>query len=1285
MRLKNVKRVVSFIIAMTMVLTLVPSVFAAAVSEFTDFPTGWSKEAMTAAVNNGLLNGRTATEIVPEGELTRAEMVTIINRAFGATIEANITSYLDVPANAWYYHEIAKGVNMQTIQGDSASIMRPDDAITREEVFTIIARALVLEDAEANCLAKFPDGEEVSDWARKFICPLISRGYLHGDENGYLMPKKNITREEFAQVMHNIVKTYFSEEGTYTTTGPDSTIIRKSGANLTNVTVDGDLIIGDGVGFGTVTLTNVTIKGRLLCRGGEKAIKLINTTVGDKVVVKDVNGIVHFENYRDEKVFDDILLITQATFLKRTTGGGGSSRPRPGATYYTVKFFDGMVKDADAIASKRVKKDESLKDTDEDITIDGIYNGEGVATTGNEITYRWVGKELYDGTFTHKVAPEYIFYNEETGAWEVFTEDTVLTEEIVGTDKVLEVYYAYKNIAAYLTNVIPVDALSTISINADYSAASRAADTTKVMLMNARDQLELGRGAIESKQEEVFTLLGNKSDGMITPEGIINKKPVSLKIVDVIPYNKIEGMVKDYVYNVLEEGTDEEITEVFGYVNNNTLASFMVDLLKDAETVKIMLGTDEIKTEFINSIKANKKFISSFITDKFDEIVTDEVIEDTLAKLYYGFDDEYDEELFEKAWPVIMEIMEDRYSDYADNLPDTENEKKAMINNLIGFYFGEESWDPEDKYEFEVDADELETLINDSIKEKIEDYLAYLNNPVGEKPTGYDMMDEIVNVEVDKYIAAMSDDELATTIADYATDYEETVKALIVDILDEDKDLIIDAVISYIEDARDKAYNHGDARTLNSLKAQSMDMLNSYQPYKDLMKAFKDKKETFDISIENVAFVNVIGNKIEDFSYEEIKPFLESNGYGPIIELMGKDENGRDVFEGMFIDSKTEYVTGLRDEVAKVEADNTVDTNYTTSLSVRIDFISIIKNMYAKVTSEAKSLFAGNSIYKYEENDALQAFVNIDWFNVFIKPTNDGRYQVSDFFSMYDAMLDTFILIDEAICWYGNPDNYPESDYPSVKAQLADDMTAYIDAVMNIVDQITTGQAIGGKYTINQLIEKVADLNNIVNALGESSVAAYGDTIKSLVDTMTNILTELGEGNLPGGYSLETVNTLCEKLKTVLAGISNEQYDAINNEASDIIKRALTKLDAMFDELDENGTIRGKSIEALVSKFAFAETIFEQYGSQIKKLISVIANADVDETEIDIDSEWMVDIFFGADEDNRFTVDNMMDMAPDKFKTDVNDYTETADETYIVDFYQVNAGDASLKAQRTIR
>jgi len=336
------RKIVSLIITIAMLVSMIPSAFAVSKSDFVDFPDGWSKEAVGAAVDNGLLQGRTSTTLEPRGNLTRAEMATIINRAFGAKIEADISDYHDVNITEWYYHEIAKAVNMQTFYGDGNGRMRPNDYITREEIFTVIARALVLESDDYSSLEKFGDESELSPWALPYASILAEKGYINGNDLGMLCPKDNITREEFAQIMHNIVKTYFTQSGTYETTGPDCTLIRESGVTLKDMTVEGDLILGDGVGNGKVTLENVTIKGRLLCRGGEDRVQLIKTTVGEKVVVKDVNGTVNFHNYRDEAPFKGIVEITPATFLTRPTGGGGFSGGSGGGsstTKYTVKII----------------------------------------------------------------------------------------------------------------------------------------------------------------------------------------------------------------------------------------------------------------------------------------------------------------------------------------------------------------------------------------------------------------------------------------------------------------------------------------------------------------------------------------------------------------------------------------------------------------------------------------------------------------------------------------------------------------------------------------------------------------------------------------------------------------------------------------------------------------------------------------------------------------------------------------------------------------------------------
>lgn len=294
----------------------------------------WATEALNAAVKNQILYGKENGNLDPEANLTRAEMAAIIVRAFGANIKTDISRFSDVSPNQWYYDDIAKAVHMGVFVGDENNTMRPDDSIIREEAFTVLARALVLSSSDYSSLNRFTDKEDISDWAKEYLSILAKKGYVNGNENSELTPQDNITRAEFAQLMHNIFKTYFVTAGTYSSTGADSTLIRHENINLSNLTVPGDLVIGDGANLSTITLTNVKIQGRLLVRGAAQ-VKLVNVTVGENVVVKNINSNVHFDNYRNEKVFNNINIITSATF--KTAGGGGGGTPSVTKTY-TVKF-----------------------------------------------------------------------------------------------------------------------------------------------------------------------------------------------------------------------------------------------------------------------------------------------------------------------------------------------------------------------------------------------------------------------------------------------------------------------------------------------------------------------------------------------------------------------------------------------------------------------------------------------------------------------------------------------------------------------------------------------------------------------------------------------------------------------------------------------------------------------------------------------------------------------------------------------------------------------------------
>lgn len=277
-------------VVLTAALLAPSSAFAASPSDFQDFPNDWSSDALTAAVENGLLGGVADGSIAPSGVLTRAQMATIINRAFGATETASLSGYTDVSPDAWYYNDMAKAVQMGTFVGAGGGLLEPDDAITREEALCVLARAFAIADADASSLSKFSDSASVSGWARETVAGMITSGYVGGYEDGTLRPQGTITRAEFAAVMDRLVETYISAAGDVTTDEAGNVLVRSADVTLKNNAIDGDLILADGIGTGDATLEGVTVEGRLLTRGGgSDSIHLTDTTIKGGIILNNPN------------------------------------------------------------------------------------------------------------------------------------------------------------------------------------------------------------------------------------------------------------------------------------------------------------------------------------------------------------------------------------------------------------------------------------------------------------------------------------------------------------------------------------------------------------------------------------------------------------------------------------------------------------------------------------------------------------------------------------------------------------------------------------------------------------------------------------------------------------------------------------------------------------------------------------------------------------------------------------------------------------------------------------
>ena len=285
--------------------------FAAVPSDFSDFPTDWSASAMTHAVQNGLLNGSDG-KILPKGLLTRAQMATMVNRAFASSAKASLTSFTDMVPGAWHYDEMAKSVQMGVFQGADGKL-NPNDPITREQAFAVLARAFGLADGSAAALNKFSDGAQISSWAKGAVAALVEQGYVSGAD-GALNPQSYITRAEFAQVMDALVAAYGDQDLKDQTV--EGNLILRSNNTLENVTVKGDLILADGVS--AASLKNVTVTGRLVVRGGTDGVSLTKSTPKKGIQLANPNGT-------PKVTVDGKAYVPTGLPGSGSNGGGGSS------------------------------------------------------------------------------------------------------------------------------------------------------------------------------------------------------------------------------------------------------------------------------------------------------------------------------------------------------------------------------------------------------------------------------------------------------------------------------------------------------------------------------------------------------------------------------------------------------------------------------------------------------------------------------------------------------------------------------------------------------------------------------------------------------------------------------------------------------------------------------------------------------------------------------------------------------------------------------------------------
>lgn len=211
MKNKGMYRLLSGVLCTSVLLS--SQAYAAASADYSDFPQNWSKDAMEFAVKNNFITGVGEDKIAPKAALTRAQLAAILSRVMqtGAGDVSVLDNFTDADKNAWYAGSMAKAVELNILYGDGDSIY-PDRPVTRQELFTILVRAFSVTGGDESTLASYNDAGSISSWAKAAISAMIAQGYAAGYEDKTLRPAQQVTREEFAQLLHRMREHYSSSD-----------------------------------------------------------------------------------------------------------------------------------------------------------------------------------------------------------------------------------------------------------------------------------------------------------------------------------------------------------------------------------------------------------------------------------------------------------------------------------------------------------------------------------------------------------------------------------------------------------------------------------------------------------------------------------------------------------------------------------------------------------------------------------------------------------------------------------------------------------------------------------------------------------------------------------------------------------------------------------------------------------------------------------------------------------------------------------------------------------------
>ena len=178
---------------------------------FTDVTKNWAYPGIQYCVTHGIMGGMGDGTFAPTGTTTRAQIVQILYNLEGTPAVSGTTPFTDLTAN-WYKPAILWAYQNNVVAGTSPNTFDPERPVTREQIAVILTQymfhVLKMERTWTPAdLSAFPDGANVSSWAKEAMQDAVALGLINGtkapDGLVYLDPQGSAARQQVATILMN--------------------------------------------------------------------------------------------------------------------------------------------------------------------------------------------------------------------------------------------------------------------------------------------------------------------------------------------------------------------------------------------------------------------------------------------------------------------------------------------------------------------------------------------------------------------------------------------------------------------------------------------------------------------------------------------------------------------------------------------------------------------------------------------------------------------------------------------------------------------------------------------------------------------------------------------------------------------------------------------------------------------------------------------------------------------------------------------------------------------------